>query len=906
MPGGKQPQVMHLSTKSKPQQAPIKINQTESKAINLSTQNKPPEPIKLSTGSKLPKKTADVKPVRRRAQPIGTEGIPSMPSGSSTTSGVRREVIPSRETPGDSEEPPVKNLVEGVLSDLDDVIESKYKEYNDFCNALLEEDELNRAMLTDEQIAAEVKSSDEDPMDKLAGPTEEISEADAFKEPELDPMEIAMGVGNPKQKDYNSYKKSKSIFDTKPVLNLKQVDPKDIPQVKTEEPRYINQLENGAALPFLLKKEEDGTLVQAENIEDLANEQIKPAMPYPSFNIHHANYDVDPMPEIEAKLPDIPDTSKPKISEEDPNATVLPDFPNVLIEIPPSKEELEDAKELLQKTAGPIVDKLEETVPEFIEAIANVPIETLDKFFDDQYVKENTTEKESSHTEVTEEEMEDLKALVKSVVEENSKLFESIKKQDLSILFEKNLAEEFQEVDEINQDTKEEKSSEEYTTLDELLNDFEMSEEDKTRMAEITKTMTLSPEDRAKLAVQQKMQAEPPVEEEEVQEEVQQLETTRTIVNPAESLAPDASIFADIDDEDFKELDEDEEVASSEDLLEDENMKQLQQEIAQKIQPVAAKFDISTFQIVNKPVSYQSAIQTQETNERVTDWVLMSSNRHIAFTSFSGPQLERINPNAGGRNALNSIRTQWQEIYEHVVDPFKPKTVENWAKTIYISDVDNVYMGIYVANFMDSNFIPYTCEHCKNMFLSDNMSILDMLKYKNDAAKEKFRRLYEAEPTEASALIPAQIVPISDTIAVGIKNPTIYDVMFETAALDQKFRDKYEEVLALMVYIDRMYKIDLESGQIFPIAVKEYPNNMAKSIKAKIITYSKVMNSLNADSYSLLRACIRNMVDTVNDEITFEKPEVQCKKCGTVIPKEAMTAVDLLFTRHQLATLATM
>lgn len=853
MPGGKQPQVMHLSTRGSTPQQP-KMNQQQ--PINLSTKNKPPEPITISTKGKLPKKTAEVKhePVRRRAQPIGQEGIPMIPS----SSGERREVMPSRDLPGDPEEPPVKNIVENVLSDLDDVIVSKYKEYNDFCDALIAEDEMNRAMLTEEQIAAEVGSPDEDPLDKTS-PSPQIAEEEAFKEPDLDPMEIAMGVGKVKQKDYNSYKKSTSIFASSKKEDKSNTLPKkeEIPQVKPEPPKETPH----ASLPFVLEKQEDGTLVQGQNIEDIkdksfnglvneyASDYLKEMIttepepkPYPTMHgFVYADFHADD---------NNPDTTSEGNIEHYENS-------------PLTAEEVNDINEMLDKTVGDMMDNLVEKVPEIKSVVKDIPAKSMADFFAND---ENFQE-----------------------IEDNS----------------------FQEEETIKEDTKEkEEDSSDYTTIDELLEGFELNEEDQSRMEQITERMTMSPEERARLVAQQQREeaAQAAVHDSEVEETTTEEKEEPNVLNTVATLTPatvDQSIFADIDDEDFKELDEEDD-EESEDPMEDENMKELQKEITDKVKVVTNKFDIKTYSISQKPISYQAALRKEEANERVTDWVLMASNRHIAFTPFSGPQLEKINPNNPGRNTLNSVRTQWQEIYEHVVDPYKPATLEQWAKTIRVGDIDNIYMGIYVSCFLDSNYIPYSCEHCKSMFLSDNVNILDMIKYKNETAKEKFRRLYEAEPSPDNGSYPTEIIPISDTIAVQIKNPSIYDVLFETSALDRAFREKYEQVLALMVYIEGMYRIDHEAKMVVPIAVKQYPTNMAKNVKSKIITFSKILNSVSPDSYSMLQACIKNLIDD-KDEITYEIPEATCKKCGTVIPKqENQQAINILFTRHQLAALASM
>ena len=78
---------------------------------------------------------------------------------------------------------------------------------------------------------------------------------------------------------------------------------------------------------------------------------------------------------------------------------------------------------------------------------------------------------------------------------------------------------------------------------------------------------------------------------------------------------------------------------------------------------------------------------------------------------------------------------------------------------------------------------------------------------------------------------------------------------------------------------------------------------MAKTVKARVITYAKIISTLTADQYNVIMAYLA-AINQRNDDITYVRPEVMCPNCGTVIPETETTGQELLFTRSQLAALS--
>ena len=365
------------------------------------------------------------------------------------------------------------------------------------------------------------------------------------------------------------------------------------------------------------------------------------------------------------------------------------------------------------------------------------------------------------------------------------------------------------------------------------------------------------------------------------------------------------SIF-DVDDDDFSELEEDE-AEKKKEKEEEAQLDTMKSKIKEKLKPVLTPLDLKTFTISKDSVSAVNAIKTvQVENKReIIDWVLPASNKVISMQEFSGFEIEKLNPDNYGRNRLNTYKSIFKIIYDHVIDANKPATLEGWLKTINWFDYEHLYFAIYKASFLNSNFIPYSCpnESCKEIFIAEDRSIDDMIKYKDDAAKKKIQDLLENSSNSEKTTFNVELVQISDNYVFGLKDPSLYNMIFENILLDPAFTEKYADLLSYAAYIDEIYLIDHENNQLRPIEIKQYADNQAKSIKSKINVYSKILNNLNSDQYKLFDSCIRAIQDK-HDEITYQIPETKCPKCGKVIEAAAMPADRLLFTRHQLEAIA--
>lgn len=363
------------------------------------------------------------------------------------------------------------------------------------------------------------------------------------------------------------------------------------------------------------------------------------------------------------------------------------------------------------------------------------------------------------------------------------------------------------------------------------------------------------------------------------------------------------------EDDDLKALDEESSTETEEEAqaLNEHRIELLKKDVRKKVTPIFAK-NIAGFSIAKKPISISNtSAQAKKQHGRVADWVLPASNRIISMRELTGPEIDTVLSNANTRNKLNSIREQYQLLYDHVEDPYKPGDVESWAKLISVSDVDHLYAAVYRASFEGVNFIPYDCpdtKKCKNSFLSDNVPFMDMVKFKDSHAKAHFDKLINSVPTEKYSVYNTEVYPVSDVYALGFKEPSIYDVVFVSAYLDDAFIQKYQDIMAIAPYVDGMYYIDQNDKVLRPIYVKEYPNDVVKTAKAKIITLSKIIKDLSSDQFNMIAMYANDVMGDRTDEITFRIPETHCPKCGAKIEEAGYTASQLLFLRHHLTALA--
>lgn len=419
-------------------------------------------------------------------------------------------------------------------------------------------------------------------------------------------------------------------------------------------------------------------------------------------------------------------------------------------------------------------------------------------------------------------------------------------------------------------------------------------------------------------------EAEDIIEEEEEEEEIVAEETP--VEPPKKKEKKDTSVFADdIDmEEDItvsdikaeeEEVVEDDEVfdseAVNEDEEDDESLQRIKDQITEKLKPVSRKLDISSFSVVKKPTMNVRSLDHSE-KLKVSKWVCYDQKTSFLMKEFLGSELELIRQlSVSARNnndpqMYQHLIQRYTMIYNHIVSP-KPESVEAWLNTVSLYDVDDYFFGIYISAFKDTNFIPVDCGNskCDNTFITDDIPIMNMVKFPNEDVKKEFTKLYKSDPiSDTKGLFASEVIPISDNIAVGFKQRSVFSEI-QKLLLDEAFINQYILTVDLISYIDAIYIIDQANSQLIPVGYKEYVGNNTKTLKSKIKKYHTVLSTLTSDEYNTL-VSYRSEVERkeTEDRPVYIIPEIKCDKCGHVNEESETSAESLVFTRCQLAALS--
>lgn len=351
------------------------------------------------------------------------------------------------------------------------------------------------------------------------------------------------------------------------------------------------------------------------------------------------------------------------------------------------------------------------------------------------------------------------------------------------------------------------------------------------------------------------------------------------------------------EDKDLAALEDDDNAPPVDDFEE-----KLKKELERKMRPVTKKFDLSHAVISKQPITVNNAMSNVTPIDRKTFvWALMKSKRPIVMKGFTATELNVLSSNV--RNDSQS-REVFKTIWEHIVQG-KGKDFDTWTKCTSYFDVDHIWFAIYGACFEDSNYLPFNCPSCKELTVTNNIPVSAMCKFTKPEYKKEFEdiRKMPVEPNMGNTF-QEYLVQVSDTLVVGFKDPSIYDAVIAPNMLDSEFKQKYSDIIGVNAYIGNIYYAGVDgSGQVVlqPILTKTFVNNEVKTLKAKIIQHSKILRSLPSDQYNIIIGHINTMNDV--DMVYYGLPSTTCDHCKKELKEERSAAADLVFMRHQLATL---
>lgn len=368
-----------------------------------------------------------------------------------------------------------------------------------------------------------------------------------------------------------------------------------------------------------------------------------------------------------------------------------------------------------------------------------------------------------------------------------------------------------------------------------------------------------------------------------------------------------SSILDGVSNEDlFSDDDELAEENADDEKTSDQLIEELKKEAKEKITPIKKTFDLSKFTISKKSVNAQKAMKlTAQSRQSIADWALVSANRPISMTGLSGPEILKLNPENSSRNRLNTFRDMYRIMYDHVYDANKPE-FETWLKQTRFVDLQHVYFALYMATFSGSNFISYSCPHCQKLFLKD-IKFEDMVIYTDDSTRNQVNSILKMDTTtHDNDSYPVDLYQISNSYVFGLRTPSIWNVIIETASLSDKFLEKHADLIDIVSYIDSIYIIKEETEELIPIDTKPDPNDQAKTSARRIKSYYDIIKQLSTEEYYELRSKIASY-DEDAGKVSYQIPACTCPDCATEIAANTNISPDnMLFTRHQLAAIASM
>ena len=522
-------------------------------------------------------------------------------------------------------------------------------------------------------------------------------------------------------------------------------------------------------------------------------------------------------------------------------------------------------------------------------------VQEVDQWYKEETAKaqkkaaEEAEKKENEENSYTIEEEEDVETTIPPAT--NGRVIDISRKEKKSNMkvtakIEKNIEpveEIIEEVDEVEEDLPEEVEDEYEDSEKENNIDYEDLDDEVTEEETVNEVIK---EETSEIHNAEEIISEEPIKEEKKSNIADKIDrVTRRIMS------------VDIDDED---LDDDDENANVETESEDDQMEILKSLVSQKIVPVAKSLDISSFAIAKKPTSSNSIFETKEA--AIAKWVLPATGITIMLREISGANLENMRSLLSRR--IPDMRGALKIIYDHVVSP-KPDSFDNWMKSIAFADYDNLFMAIYIAAFAESNFLPIDCAECGKPYLTDDIEIMDMVKFKDEESEEKFTKLYNSDAVNPNGLYVTENVAISEKFAIAFREPSIYSVLIESQYFDDKFNRRYQQTIAIMPYIDQVFYIDVENRRLVPIEFKLIANDPAKTARLKIKKLDAILNTLTVDQNAIL-ATFTQKINERTDWFTYQIPASTCPNCKHENPAaEDQSASSLVFLRNRLGALAT-
>lgn len=385
---------------------------------------------------------------------------------------------------------------------------------------------------------------------------------------------------------------------------------------------------------------------------------------------------------------------------------------------------------------------------------------------------------------------------------------------------------------------------------------------------------------------------------------IQEPQPESVLPEPEIVASPEEPIVDDIVEDDI-DVDKEEEDRAEAIKAGQERLENIKKAVTATINPIKNPISLETFKINSKVKKTPSSILKKTLIKNHATWINSGTMKSIVMTEFTGPELIKINrqfmPEYGRATWLGNML---KIIYDHVQSP-KPMSVNEWAKTTLLTDLDDIFFTVFAATYGTSCLSYYDCPKCKHSWMAEGLTLKD---YYNVLNEEKFkaavnRRLSKDEVEN----IEVTLVQVTDDLVFGIKPITLWNAFHELPIVET-----ISDEIEMLFQIDDIYAINRETNSLEGVDFKTYPDP-DKTIRARYKYIGKFVDSLSPDQVGVLGAAINEMNSKYEQLVQYKIPATICPECGTHIDEETiiktteqlaeplpMSAEVLLFIRHQL------
>lgn len=302
--------------------------------------------------------------------------------------------------------------------------------------------------------------------------------------------------------------------------------------------------------------------------------------------------------------------------------------------------------------------------------------------------------------------------------------------------------------------------------------------------------------------------------------------------------------------------------------------------------------DINNIEIIDKPAVSAITDNNIVINGKPTFEVVCNQSGYLSYMeSLKYSDITALEKSVSGFYA------ERQRIYSTIFDKINNTSVgkidyETFLKMTSIYDVPSLLYGIYCQSFKTDVEFTIKCPHCgKEMPLKVPSQRLISIKDKEvyDNIEELIGNLATPKEAMEKALVNkrTKIVLPESKMVVELKIPTLDKYLDVIGSVKPEAFEALEEILGMMVFIDKLYKLDMPS-LIKDKKVKYY------QVKDKIELANVIKNLELEDSAQIQKILER---ETTKYAIEYAIENVICANCKGKIDKIPLDMEELTFFR---------